>query len=407
MQDVVIFSHSRTDGAYSSTAFSLAKALAKRHRVFYIEQPLTWKDVITRWNSAVVQKRRSALTGTPHFYRQNEWPELLTVIALPPFLPVNFLAEGKLYRQINYLNERLLWRVLRMLLNNYQLQEWVFMNVYYPYAGFQLPKDLRPVAKGYYSVDDISQESYTGKHGVAGEKQMAAAYDFVLTTGTALYRKMEAINPHTYLLPNAADVTLFGKAALYPLPRPHDMPPLGKPCVVYIGNVDAARNDFTLLAKLAHQCPELNLVLIGPLSSPKEAETAGLYQLPNVFFLGSKPMQELPAYLQHMQCTLIPFLCNTLTKSIYPLKINEYLAAGKPVVTTAFSEDIRSFGEVVELADTHEAFIAAVRHAIATDSPEKTSQRMTVAAQNTWEARARQLETIVQELLQQQTNGVS
>ncbi len=99
-------------------------------------------------------------------------------------------------------------------------------------------------------------------------------------------------------------------------------------------------------------------------------------------------MQDLPPYLQHVQCALILFLCSALTKSIYPLKINEYLAAGKPVVTTAFSEDIRSFGEVVELADSHETFIAAVRRAITIESPEKVSQRMAIAAQNTWEARA-------------------
>jgi glycosyltransferase involved in cell wall biosynthesis len=400
MQDIVILSYSRTDSAYSSTAFSLAKALAKKHRVFYIEQPLTWKDVIVQWNSSTVQSRRAVLTGKPRFCHRNEWPELLTVITLPPFLPVNFLPEGKLYRQMNRLNERLLWQALGIIMNRYRLQNWLFLNVYYPYVGFQFPADLRPIVKSYYSIDDISQESYTSRHGVVGEKLLAAAYDFILTTGRALYQKMRTLNPHTYLIPNGADVTLFSKAAAQTLPRPHDMPPPDKSCAIYIGNIDAARNDFALLAKLAGTCTDINLVFIGPLSSPKEVEAVGLHRLPNVFFLGSKPMDGLPAYLQHAQCALIPFLCNTLTKSIYPLKINEYLAAGKPVVTTAFSEDIRSFGEVVALAETHEAFIAAIRYSIANDSPEKVSRRMAIAAQNTWEARARQLETIVQEFLQ-------
>lgn len=407
MQNIVIFSHSRTDGAYSSTAFSLAKALANKNRVFYIEQPLTWKDVITRWNSPAVQNRRAVFMGKIGLHTHSKWPELLTVITLPPFLPANFLPEGKLYRLINSLNEQLLWKALRTVLRRYRLQRWVFMNVYYPYAGFEFPEDLQPVLKCYYSVDDISQESYTAKHGVAGEKRMAASYDFVLTTSKVLYQKMNTVNPHTYCLPNAADVTLFSRAAVWKLPRPHDMPPSDKPCAIYIGNIDAARNDFALLAELANRCSDINIVLIGPLTSPIEADAVGLHRLSNVFFLGTKPMQDLPAYLQHVQCALIPFLCNTLTKSIYPLKINEYLAAGKPVVTTAFSEDICSFGEVVELADSHEAFVAAVRRAITTDSPEKASQRMAIAAQNTWEARAQQFETIVREFLQQQPNGVS
>ncbi|WP_448519417.1 glycosyltransferase [Rhodoflexus sp.] len=407
MKDIVIFSHSRTDGAYSSTAFSLAKALAAQRRVFYIEQPFTWKDVWKQWNTAPIRNRRQAIGGSPLFYRQKDWPEGFTAIALPPFLPVNFLPEGKFYRLLQMINERLLWKAIRRLISQYQLRDWVFMNVYYPYAGFDFPKDLQPLTKIYYSVDDISQEPYTARHGVIGEQRIVAAYELVLTTSRTLYNKLQAWNTATFYLPNAADVTLFSRSVMQDFVRPADLPPPDKPCIGYVGNVDAARNDFALLAGLAAACPELNVVLIGPLSSPQEAAAAGLRRLSNVFFLGSKPMTELPAYLQHMHCMLIPFLCNTLTKSIYPLKINEYLAAGKPVVATAFSEDIRSFGHVIELADSQEDFIAAVRRSIATDTPDKARRRMQVAAQNTWEARARQLEIMIEDFLQSNTNGVS
>jgi hypothetical protein len=96
-----------------------------------------------------------------------------------------------------------------------------------------------------------------------------------------------------------------------------------------------------------------------------------------------------------MDCALIPFLCNTLTASIYPLKINEYLAAGKPVVSTGFSDDIRSFADCIYLAENPGDFVRLVGEALAENDPEKTRRRIEVAESNTWEARIRQLQDIV------------
>ena len=95
--------------------------------------------------------------------------------------------------------------------------------------------------------------------------------------------------------------------------------------------------------------PNHTLLLVGPVNSPEPAQI-GLDQLLNVLFVGSRPLHELPPLLQYMDVVLIPFQCNTLTESIYPLKINEYLAAGKAVVSSDFSTDIRSFAPLIYLA---------------------------------------------------------
>jgi hypothetical protein len=84
-------------------------------------------------------------------------------------------------------------------------------------------------------------------------------------------------------------------------------------------------------------------------------------------------------------------LCNTLTASIYPLKINEYLAAGKAVVSTSFSEDIRSFAPVIHLASTHDDFIHKIELALSENNPSLTQKRIEIANTNTWEARIKQL----------------
>jgi len=121
--------------------------------------------------------------------------------------------------------------------------------------------------------------------------------------------------------------------------------------------------------------------------------------VPNVIFTGGKNLYELPAYLQHMDCTLIPFLCNTLTKSIYPLKINEYLAAGKAVVATNFSEDISGFKEDIYLADTEEAFIHQIDAALTPQTDEQIQKRIDCANSNTWTARVSQFWKIIDQYI--------
>ena len=110
-------------------------------------------------------------------------------------------------------------------------------------------------------------------------------------------------------------------------------------------------------------------------------------------------MYELPQYLQHMDCCLIPFLCNTLTRSIYPLKINEYLTGGKPVIATNFSVDINSFKDHIYLANSEEEFVQLIDKALIPQPEEVIKGRIALAESNTWTARIKQFWEIVGDYL--------
>jgi len=110
--------------------------------------------------------------------------------------------------------------------------------------------------------------------------------------------------------------------------------------------------------------------------------------IPNLYFTGAKPISELPAYLAAFDALILPFRINDLTRSIYPLKLNEYLASGKPVISTPFSEDIHSFSDVVELPEHQDDFSRAVGKAIAENTDEKARARHERASENTWQKRA-------------------
>ncbi len=144
--------------------------------------------------------------------------------------------------------------------------------------------------------------------------------------------------------------------------------------------------DYDLVRKIAKAHQDKLLYLIGPISS-NEYKTEGLDKLENIVFTGGKSIEELPAYLQNIDCAIIPFKCNKLTKSIYPLKINEYLAGGKPVVTTNFSEDIRTFKEVVYIANSHEEFISLIDQSIENNNEELALKRLEHAKENSWTSR--------------------
>ena len=164
-----------------------------------------------------------------------------------------------------------------------------------------------------------------------------------------------------------------------------------RPVIVYTGAI-GLRIDYELLKKLAEAHRDKLLLMVGPKSST--FEDVGLDDMENVRFTGSKPLEALPAYLQHASCAIIPFRCNTLTKSIYPLKLHEYLAAGKSVVSTNFSPDVAEFESHIFIAETQAEFVQTIEKAALPSDRQTIRRRMEIAAGNSWEVRVEELEEI-------------
>ncbi|HLO81368.1 MAG TPA: glycosyltransferase, partial [Chitinophagaceae bacterium] len=195
-----------------------------------------------------------------------------------------------------------------------------------------------------------------------------------------------AFNPRTEYLPNASDFSLFSKAYETVLEKPSELKGLeGKKIIGFTGSVEY-RSDFELLKKMVEKHSDKVFVVVGPINTD-EIDNLGFRKMSNVVFTGSKPITALPAYLQYMDVMIIPYRLITVTKSIYPLKINEYLGAGKPVVATHFSEDIFSFRDVIYIAESHDEFITLIDRAIEENSEERKLARVKKASENTWTTR--------------------
>jgi len=397
--DVLIFSLSRWDAPISSPSFSLAKEFAKTNRVFYIDHPFSIKDVAKGWmHPSVTSRRRALFTGTSIYRNPPGLPRDLTVVTPRVTLPINFLPGGEVYRKLSRLNDRVLFNTIRRILADYSVENFVYLNAFDHYFGRDFPPDIHPVVKVYQSMDDLSQVPYTARHGIRLEEEIIRKFDITLTTSRELTRLKSPYSDHVYFHPNAVDLCIFDQALTKGFERPDELAGIdGRKVIGYVGNIES-RIDYELLRKVIDYHRDKILLMVGPVTTD-EHKNIGLAGLPNVIMTGPKKLEELPRYLQYMDCTIIPFKKNILTRSIYPLKVNEYLAAGRPVVSSDFSEDIVGFAPEVLIAKDADEFVTSIDRAISTNDANKIKARRKVAQSNTWTSRVEAFWRIVENYL--------
>jgi teichuronic acid biosynthesis glycosyltransferase TuaH len=387
--DIIMMALSRWDAPYSSAAWSLAQGLSRHTRVFYVDNPVTIKEYLMNRDTPEMKRRKEALfLGSDFFVVPDERNPNLFAVTPRITLPVNWLPKGLLYNVCSRLNDTIMQNALDHLLRIFAIKNYVLVNSFNPLIGHDLSLKVKPLLTVYQSVDDIRQAPYLRKHGPRLENEWIRKADFTLVTSSELKRAKSIHSSKVFLLPNAADATLFRQALRDDLPMPEEIRklPKEKKIITYVGNV-CQRLDYELLKKIATVHADKTLLMIGPVTKNNHG-VSRLKSSGNVVFAGPKKITELPGFLKFSDCCIIPFLCNQLTKSIYPLKINEYLSAGRPVVTTRFSEDITGFESVVRISRNHDEFIDLISQSIEADTESRKIQRMLFAASNTWEARA-------------------
>ena len=262
---------------------------------------------------------------------------------------------------------------------------------YVPQADW-LVETLEPSAIVYHCVDDIAaQKGVAAAAFREAEAHFAAQADLVLASAPALAERMRTLNGRVFYAPNVADTDRFA-TALEVGPTDPAIAALPGPRVVFTGAVVATKLDLELLEGVARARPNWSIALVGPVGAgDPRTNISSLARLPNVHLLGARRYADLPQVLRGADVALVPYAINDLTRSVFPMKVYEYLAAGLPVVTTPLPALAETTGVVV--AADAPATVAAVERALAEDGHATRRARSAAVRENSWDARLEEIDS--------------
>jgi glycosyltransferase involved in cell wall biosynthesis len=387
-RNILCISTPSWESNYASTTVELMEVLAKNNKVLFVNNPLTIKDVLSSIikRKTIPLKKVFGLKSRVKKIRIESGAEVY-VLTPPMVLSINFLPSGFLYNLLLNFNGFFVRNTIRKYLKRLKMdKDLINIISLNPAMGLANGRRFNESVLIYLCYDEISQASYIKKHGQELEEKFTKKADAIVVTSQGLFERKKALNPNCFLVRNAANVLLFSTGFNPDLNK--------KPQVGFIGSIDK-RIDYKLMKYVIESLPEIEFVFIGRANYPSGEEILRKYK--NVRLAGSKNIQQLPEYVKNFSVGIIPFLKTEFNKGIYPLKINEYLAAGIPVVSTNFSY-LSDFENVIRIAETWEEFKDFIMEEIKNDTLEKKLARQSVAKENSWERRGEELSEVIEKL---------
>lgn len=316
--------------------------------------------------------------------------ENITVYALPPVLP--FFNK---FRWINRLNQRRQAKFVREKMIKHGFGQESILWCYSPSSADIIPH--LPHEKLVYDCVD-RHSAYKGhispKVVDTMERDLAVAADQVFSTAIGLHETLQQYNPHTQMIPNGAAYEIFSRVHTErdQLRCPQPLEGRAHPIFGFVGMLQECI-DYDLIEQLAKNRPDATIFFIGRTLPGVNLEHLKKY--PNIVFHGLVPQPELPAYIAQFDVCLNVFREGALSRDVSPLKFYEYLATGKPIVSTREPLQVENFSDVVYIAHTAEEFLSLCDLASREKAPEKVSARLSYGKQCSWTERVHQMEGIL------------
>lgn len=369
--------------------------LAETNRVLYVE------SVGLRTPTWAPQDRSRIARRLAHYLRgPRVWTRNPNLYVLSPFLIPYYQSEA-----VRNLNAKLLLRQVQNVRHQLDMHHPILWS-YVPNA-YALVGHIQEKMVVYHCVDDLASVAGVPKDAVSQmEQRFIRKADAIFTTSQKLFESRQQFNPHTYYFSNVADAAHFGKALGNETVLPRALKAIHPPIAGYVGAMDAYKVDFNLLAEVAKLLPDWAFVLIGPIGQGQPSTSLGeLGALSNVHLLGHVPYEEIPAYLKGFDVALIPHLLSDYTSSSFPMKLYEYLAAGRPVVATPLSAI--QHVDLVSFARTPKEFASAIVAARRDNSRAAEITRAREAQQHTWESRIQDFDTVLSNICRTHTRDLT
>ncbi len=356
--DLFCFSHLRWDFVYQRPQHLLTRC-AQERRVFFWEEPFL--DAEGDAYLEVTQRADRLWVILPHL------PSGSDAESIQRKLLTAFCSERKVDRPVRW---------------------------YYTPMSLGFSSGMSAAATVYDCMDELSGFLGAPPQLIEREAQLFNAADVMFTGGLRLFEAKRGRHPNTHAFPSSIDAAHFAQT---PSREPEDQALIPHPRAGFYGVLDE-RFDHTLLAEVARLKPQIQFILIGPVI---KIDGAALPQAANIHYLGAKSYSELPDYLSGWDAALIPFALNESTYFISPTKTPEYLAAGKPVISTAIFDVVRGYGEegLVAIANDAQSFAKAIEASLVPPSDDwrrQVSEKLqTTSWDKTWRAMWTEVERVL------------
>lgn len=354
---LIVHCHLRWDFVWQRPQ-QLFSRLASHHAVLFLEDPIPTD------------------AAAPHLDISEAYPNVVRMVPrLPASAPQDIDAQW-----------RLLLPLIEQALAGHALLAGRFDDaVQWFYSPMSAPTLLgRLGGRGtvYDCMDELANFRFAPPDIAQRERFLLARADVVFTGGYQLYQEKSRHHATVYFHGCGVDAGHFGRARLASTVVPEAVARLPGPVLGYVGVIDE-RLDYALIEALARRFPEASVAMAGPVV---KVDPADLPRLPNIHWLGQQAYEQLPALVKGFDVCLMPFALNEATRYINPTKTLEYMATGKPVVSTAVADVVRNFTPVVEVAQSIDGFLDAAARAVEAPDPARLREGIARAMAASWES---------------------
>ena len=395
-QQIICIAFPKWEGDYLKSTVQLMKSLSKDYEILYVDYTYTWLDIIRSFlgKKHIPVSRILGLRPRVTNFRIKE-NQNVKVLRLPPIIPCNWITNQTIYQMICTINGWFLLPTLKYVMFKHGFRDPLIVNAFQPWLGTFLKGKLGQGKSIYYCYDEISAAPWISRHGDATERKFLEKADHTIVTSTQLYKTKSKFNSNISIVKNGVDTDVFSiQKPTIDVNQEKERTSYHR-VIGYLGSIDE-RLDEKLLTSLIAECKDCQFRFVGRVTDNSIKNS--LVKFSNVEFTGPVPPSELPFQVDRMDVCMIPFKVNPLTAGIYPLKINEYLLRGKPVVSTPFA-DLSDFKELIHIGNDNDAFKAGIMQFLKEGSiPAEIAKRKEFALGNGWDSRAKELKQIFNRL---------
>ncbi len=378
-KDIIVVGIQAWDIEIGSNCKNIALEFSKNNRVIYVNPPMVRSVMRDQKHKETIQKRIRIKNGKEDSLVEIG-PNLWNLYPKNLIESINWVPIHALFKILNKRNAFGFANDIKAATVRLDFKKVILFNDSSMFLGLHLKALLKPETYAYYMRDYLVKVPYWQKHGERIEPQVVKNADVVLTNSEFFEEFCRQYNPHSYMVGQGCDVSLFNDED-EAIKIPEEFKEIPSPVFGYVGSLTTLRLDIELLEFVAEQKKDWSIVLVGP--EDDDFKNSNLHKLSNVYFLGRKDVLELPNYVKGLDVTTNPQLKNNLTIGNYPRKIDEYLAMGKPIVATN-TKAMQMFKEHVYLADTKEEYVTLIDKAMIENTSYRIKNRIEYAKSHTW-----------------------